>query len=652
MKRLLVLISLIAMISVTAANGAVITILNNDGVGEGFNDPTPAAPVGGNPGTTVGQQRLLVFQKAADIWGGLLPSTVTIIVRAQFNPQTCTATSAVLGSAGASEIWRNFAGAPMANTWYHVALANRLGGVDLNPGLYDINATFNSNLNGSPTCLNGTGWYLGFDGLEGSNIELLPVVLHELGHGLGFSSGIGATGVLPGAPGSPSPTLYSRFMYDNTQGLTWDNMTDAQRAASAINTGNVVWNGACANGHALSVLGDTPTTFINSDPSATLAPKYVNGSAAFGPSVYNVTGDLVLVDDGVAPNTDGCTAPVNALAGKIAVIDRGTCTFVIKAGFAQAAGAIGVIIVNNAATTTPPGLGGSDPSITIPVVSVTQASGNAIKAAMLVGTVNVTLGLDPNQLAGADSAGRVKLYAPNPYESGSSISHWDVSATPNLLMEPAINSNLSSTTDLTFWMFGDLGWHNECNNPIAVAISAFSAVPVDGGVRLRASFYSSLADAAWVTVYRAGSDLNFHTLSTVEAPADGDFAFIDDTAAHGRTYHYKIGVIDGDGEFVSQTASVTMPGAKVELSQNSPNPFNPTTTIRFSLPASERVTLAVYDARGALVRVLVDGQRATGKYDVSWDGRDNAGSPVTSGVYFYRLTAGKVSESRKMVLLK
>src|SRR5512134_3636267 len=101
MRRLLVFTMLLALASVTLANAAVITILNNDGAGEGFNDPTPAVPVGGNPGLTVGQQRLNVFQHAANIWGALLPSTVTILVRAQFDPQTCTTTSAVLGSAGA-----------------------------------------------------------------------------------------------------------------------------------------------------------------------------------------------------------------------------------------------------------------------------------------------------------------------------------------------------------------------------------------------------------------------------------------------------------------------------------------------------------------------------------------------------------------------
>ena len=72
------------------AGAATITIVNNNGPGVGFNDPTVVAPVGGNPGVTLGQQRLNVFQHAADIWGSILPSSVPILVRAQFAAQTCT----------------------------------------------------------------------------------------------------------------------------------------------------------------------------------------------------------------------------------------------------------------------------------------------------------------------------------------------------------------------------------------------------------------------------------------------------------------------------------------------------------------------------------------------------------------------------------
>lgn len=131
---------------------ATITIVNQDGAGEGLNDPTAAAPVGGNTGTTIGQQRLIVMQRAAEIWGAKLVSAVPIQVGMNFNPLTCDNSSAVLGSAGPHVFFRDFAGAPAANTWYPVALANALAGSDLDPGVVDVDAQFNSNL-GQAGCL-------------------------------------------------------------------------------------------------------------------------------------------------------------------------------------------------------------------------------------------------------------------------------------------------------------------------------------------------------------------------------------------------------------------------------------------------------------------------------------------------------------------
>ncbi len=88
------------------------------------------------------------------------------------------------------------------------------------------------------------------------------------------------------------------------------------------------------------------------------------------------------------------------------------------------------------------------------------------------------------------------------------------------------------------------------------------------------------------------------------------------------------------------------------LVQNYPNPFNPATTIAFSLAKNSQVVLAIYDVRGALVRVLIDEPRAAGGQRAVWDGKDDSGSDVSSGVYFYRLTAGRFQSTRKMVLLK
>ena len=89
-----------------------------------------------------------------------------------------------------------------------------------------------------------------------------------------------------------------------------------------------------------------------------------------------------------------------------------------------------------------------------------RISGDAIKTALGSGTVNATLSLDPTKLAGTDnlSPNRVRLFDPNPDQQGSSVSHYDVSAFSNLLMEPAINPDLTQSVDMTFHNFFDIGW--------------------------------------------------------------------------------------------------------------------------------------------------------------------------------------------------
>ena len=85
---------------------------------------------------------------------------------------------------------------------------------------------------------------------------------------------------------------------------------------------------------------------------------------------------------------------------------------------------------------------------------------------------------------------------------------------------------------------------------------------------------------------------------------------------------------------------------------NFPNPFNSRTEIQFALPEPARVTLRIYDARGRLVRTLVNGFHQAGTFQVSWDGTNRLGRPVASGVYLYRLQSGSFSQTRKMLLVK
>ena len=89
------------------------------------------------------------------------------------------------------------------------------------------------------------------------------------------------------------------------------------------------------------------------------------------------------------------------------------------------------------------------------------------------------------------------------------------------------------------------------------------------------------------------------------------------------------------------------------LYANYPNPFNPTTTISYRLPARSRVELAIYNLLGQQIRTLVNADQPVGEHQVQWDGRNDAGKQVSSGIYFYQLKAGNsFLETKKMVLLR
>lgn len=324
-------------------NSATINIVNNDGAGEGFNDATAAFanPEGGNTGATRGAQRLNVFNFAAGIWGAFLDTSVPINVRSQMDPQTCSTGSAVLGSAGAVNITRDFTGAEFAGTWYHIALANKRAGSDLIPANPDINATFNISID-SACFQTGGRWYYGLDNSTPSQrINLLVVLLHEMGHGLGFSTFTnGSTGVFA----SGFPDIWTRYMLDNNTGLFWNGMTDAQRQASALSNGALRWDG----------------------PNVRLASSFLT--------------------------------------------------------------------------------------------------------------------------AGRDAAtGRVELFAPTTFQPGSSVSHFSTTASPNLLMEPSINSGLAIDGDLTRQLLRDIGWFRDTTSDTAADtitnVSPFGGIATVGGVR-------------------------------------------------------------------------------------------------------------------------------------------------------------------------
>jgi hypothetical protein len=464
------LLALLCCTWTLAQAAAVITIVNNNAPNEGFNDPTPVAPVGGNTGTTLGQQRLIAFQHAADIWGATITSKVAIRIGAGFVELPCTENSAVLGSAGANDIFADFPNAPKANTWYPSALASKLAGKDQAPdGEPHIRARFNSRLGLFPDCLPGSGFYLGVDRKHGNQIDLVAVLLHEMAHGLGFQS---FTDEETGEQYENKPSIWDHFLVDNRSNKLWANMSDDERRASAVSADALSWNGPNVKSAVPQVLGPLSILSVSGPAAGKASGKHEVGDASFGPPLAApaVSGQLMQVVDQENGTGLACTAlsvqNATAMRGNIALVDRGTCPFVVKAKIVQNAGAIGMIVADNVAAPVT-GLGGADESITIPAVRVSLDTGTALKA-VLTGRSRTTsgvlaaLGVDPERLAGADPARRVRMFAPVEFDPGSSVSHFTSDAKPNQLMEPSINADLTHEVtpprDLTFPLLRDIGW--------------------------------------------------------------------------------------------------------------------------------------------------------------------------------------------------
>lgn len=121
--------------------------------------------------------------------------------------------------------------------------------------------------------------------------------------------------------------------------------------------------------------------------------------------------------------------------------------------------------------------------------------------------------------------------------------------------------------------------------------------------------------------------------------------------AYGYETHPLVGLFTGRPD----PTAIAEPAAReaFTLHQNVPNPFNPTTTISYDVPeAGGKVTLRIYDVSGRLVRTLADGVETPGSKQATWDGRDDRGHRMATGVYFYRLTAPEFTKTRKMVLVQ
>ena len=188
----------------------------------------------------------------------------------------------------------------------------------------------------------------------------------------------------------------------------------------------------------------------------------------------------------------------------------------------------------------------------------------------------------------------------------------------------------------------------------ATLLESFSVSLRELAVELRWHL-TEVSDGAEFFVQRAeapGGD--FRELSWAGVIREGlTYTFMDESVEPGTTYLYRVDVSDGNGRRpLFMTERVSVPGMPLTLHQNYPNPFNPVTTVSYYVPSDGPVALDIYGVSGRRVINLVDRYQDHGSYTVDWNGCDEKGIPAASGVYFYRLTSGKETLIRKMILLR
>ncbi|MCK4297825.1 MAG: T9SS type A sorting domain-containing protein, partial [Candidatus Marinimicrobia bacterium] len=136
-----------------------------------------------------------------------------------------------------------------------------------------------------------------------------------------------------------------------------------------------------------------------------------------------------------------------------------------------------------------------------------------------------------------------------------------------------------------------------------------------------------------------------------------DYEYVDKGLTNGVTYWYKLEDVDYSGKTelhgpVSATPIESAFPAEFRLYQNYPNPFNPVTTISYDLPEDGFVELSVYNMRGEKVTTLLKSNQEAGSYKVNWDGRNENGEIVSSGIYFLRIVSGSYSKTNKMIFIR
>jgi hypothetical protein len=187
---------------------------------------------------------------------------------------------------------------------------------------------------------------------------------------------------------------------------------------------------------------------------------------------------------------------------------------------------------------------------------------------------------------------------------------------------------------------------------IATFISRYGADWVRGAVEVSWSMMDEGSQFEFRVLRKAARDDQYTELACEITGQSTERLFRDATAEAGKTYSYRVLILDDGQPVTSFETSITTPPYELALYQNYPNPLNPSTRIDLTLDADGPVSLRIYDISGRIVRTVLAGDKAAGTYTEEWDGRNDIGNDVASGIYFIRLTAGNRTLTRKAVLVR
>ncbi len=218
------------------------------------------------------------------------------------------------------------------------------------------------------------------------------------------------------------------------------------------------------------------------------------------------------------------------------------------------------------------------------------------------------------------------------------------------------------TNDIVYLMIDDFQFEADASLPVELV--SFSAFNNSNAVKLEWSTTSEIDNLGfiierksestnWKQIASYQSDNRLAGQGTISSPSQ--YTFTDNKISTGMDYTYRLSEVSTNGDVIeigSTTVSVSAIPQTTQLFAAYPNPFNPSTNIKYNLANDSHVTMAVYDLLGRNIKSLVNQHQSAGQYSIQWDGSTDAGVTAPSGTYLLRMQAGNTTQMQKVMFIK